>query len=107
MANWQVGLRNGGNWDWRDEMLGANSGDDAFYINTLWGVDLCWQAELAFGRRCSELASGAHQSIGYMGYRIGLDQARGAIGLYQMIPGQEERWPQERPAEIAAAHGIQ
>ena len=98
-AGW---VAHGGNWQWRDGALEINADAPAFYLNTLWGVDICWQAELHLATHAvASLLVRANPSA-MAGYRIGLDQARGVLGLYQMIPGQDERVLQERPVEICS-----
>ena len=78
------------------------SEDDHFFINTLWGRGLAWEAEFLLSTTsvASLIVRGNPSTMA--GYRIGLDSERGVVGLYRLFPAQPETIIQERAVALAS-----
>ena len=95
-------VSHGGAWvmEPEGEIVAPNSNDDCFFINTLWGRDLAWEAEFRLSATsvASLIIRGNPSAMA--GYRIGLDSTRGVVGLYRLFPAQPETIIQERSVTL-------
>ena len=96
-------VHHGGNWSvGSDQTLVAPAvSDETLLLNTLWGRDLALEAELWLPADgvASLIVRGNPSAMA--GYRVGLDRARGVVGLYERFPAQPERVIQERPVPLS------
>jgi hypothetical protein len=76
----------------------------AFLMNTLWGADLAWEAEVQLGdnARASLIVRGNPSAMA--GYRVELDAARGTVSLYLRFPEAPDELLQQRPVALNAAN---
>lgn len=94
-------VQHGGNWLHDGTSLEPPGGTgDRFLVNTLWGRDLTFEAELM-------LTPGAIASLlvrcnpsAMAGYRIFLDVEQNLVGLARMTPGQTELLLQQRTVKL-------
>lgn len=73
---------------------------DAFLMDTLWGADLAWEAEIWLGATGagSLLIRGNPSALA--GYRVSLDAAAGTLALYLRFPGVADRLLQARQVPL-------
>jgi hypothetical protein len=95
-------VHHGGDWSvGSDQTLVAPAvSDETLLLNTLWGRDLALEAELWLPADgvASLIVRGNPSAMA--GYRVGLDRARGVVGLYERFPAQPERVIQERSVPL-------
>jgi hypothetical protein len=96
-------VHHGGDWSvGGDQTLVAPAvSDETLLLNTLWGRELALEAELWLPADgvASLIVRGNPSAMA--GYRVGLDRARGVVGLYERFPAQPERVIQERPVPLS------
>jgi beta-fructofuranosidase len=96
-------VQHGGKWQVAgSELQVTPSAEDAFLMDTFWGADLTFEAEMrAETDGVASLVVRGNPSA-FAGYRIGLDFGRGVVGFYLRFPGQDEVVLQERPVKLEA-----
>lgn len=102
--DWRDWASHGGTWTATvtGEIGAPGSATAAITINTRWGRDVAVEAELwlASDSVASFLVRANPSAMA--GYRIGLDCARGVVGLYRLFPAEPEAVIQERPVVLTS-----
>lgn len=97
-------VQHGGSWQFDADgtVQAPDRAEDAFLMNTLWGADLAWEAEvqLSENARASLIVRGNPSAMA--GYRVELDAARGTVSLYMRFPEAPDELLQQRPVKIEA-----
>jgi hypothetical protein len=87
-----------------DGVIDAPAGsDDAFLIDTLWGMDLAYEAEIWLGATGIESLLVRSNPSALAGYRVALDAANGSLTLYRRFPGAADQPLQERAITLQRA----
>jgi len=105
MDEYEEWVQHGGAWrvDEAGEVQAPGAADDAFFMHTLWGADLAFEAELNPGEQAvGSLLVRANPSA-MAGYRIALDAAHQTVGLYLRFPERADLLLQERPVTVRPA----
>jgi hypothetical protein len=91
-------ISHGGVWRHGDDgVISAPDGDgDAFLMDTLWGADLAYEAEIWLGTTGAGSLLVRSNPSALAGYRVALDAAAGTLGLYLRFPGATDRALQAR-----------
>ncbi len=86
-------ISHGGAWqiDNQGVIAAPDSNGDAFLMDTLWGTDLAYQAEIWLGATGTGSLFVRSNPSALAGYRVALDVAAGTLGLYLRFPGAEDR----------------
>ena len=78
-------------------MISAPAGDgDAFLMDTLWGADLAYEAEIWLGATGTGSLLVRSNPSALAGYRVALDAANRTLALYQRFPGAADQPLQQR-----------
>jgi hypothetical protein len=97
-------ISHGGTWRQGDDgVIHAPDGGDAFLIDTLWGADLAWEAELWLGATGSGSLVLRSNPSALAGYRVALDAAAGTLTLYLCFPGAPDQSLQQRAVALQRA----
>jgi beta-fructofuranosidase len=86
-------ISRGGAWHLGNNgVIAAPDGnDDAFLMDTLWGADLTWEAEIWLGATASGSLLVRSNPSALAGYRVALDAVTGTLALYLRFPGTADR----------------
>jgi beta-fructofuranosidase len=93
-------ISHGGAWQHGDDGVIAAPDGDAFLLDTLWGTDLAWEAEIGLGTSGAGSLLVRSNPSAMAGYRVALDADVGTVGLYLRFPGAEDRPLQVRTVPI-------
>jgi beta-fructofuranosidase len=98
-------ISHGGAWRHGDDGIidAPAGGDDAFLIDTLWGMDLAYEAEIWLGATGAGSLLVRSNPSALAGYRVALDAANGTLTLYRRFPGAADQPLQERAITLQRA----
>ncbi|HJZ47786.1 MAG TPA: family 43 glycosylhydrolase [Roseiflexaceae bacterium] len=97
-------ISHGGTWRSNGDALEAPGGaGDAFLMDTLWGADLAFEAEIWLGEASAGSLLLRSNPSALAGYRVALDADIGMVSLYLRLPGAADRPLQQRAVAIEPA----